>query len=85
VLYFENDFRDSSPALLSFVMRELGYVLYWHAAPIFDEDNFFGNRENHWAPKNICSLMMLGIPSERKMAIKDLRPVRDKDDWWDQG
>ena len=83
VLYFENDVRESSPALLSFVMDELGYDLYWHVAPIFDAKNFFGNPENHWAPNNICSVMVLGLPSERKLQIQGLRRVSGKDDWWE--
>ena len=53
-LYVENDVRDASPALLSFVMQDLGYEAYLHAAPIFDSDNFFGNRDNHWAPGISC-------------------------------
>jgi hypothetical protein len=63
-------------------MEKLGYDLYWHPAPIFDEDNFFGNPVNHWAPKSIVSLMVLGVPSERKTAIPNLRRITDKNDWW---
>ena len=84
VLYFENDVRDTSPELLLFVMRTLGYDLYWHRAPIFDASNFFNNPDNHWAPRNICSLMMLAIPSERKMQIPHLRKVADKNEWWSE-
>jgi FkbM family methyltransferase len=84
VLYFENDVRDTSPELLSFVMRTLGYDLYWHPAPIFDSSNFFNNPDNHWAPRNVCSLMMLAIPSERKMQIPQLRKVVDKNEWWSE-
>jgi FkbM family methyltransferase len=84
VLYFENDVRESSSELLAYVMQKLGYDLYWHPAPIFDEDNFFGNPVNHWAPKNIISLMVLGIPSERKAELPSLRRITDKNDWWGQ-
>jgi FkbM family methyltransferase len=82
-LYFENDVKDVSAQLLSFVANELGYRLYWHLAPVFQPDNFFGNPVNHWAPKNICSLMMLGIPSERKQAVNGLSPVVDTHVWWE--
>jgi FkbM family methyltransferase len=82
ILYFENDVREASSKLLSYVMEKLGYDLYWHPAPIFDEDNFFGNPVNHWAPKSIVSLMVLGVPSERKTAIPNLRRITDKNDWW---
>jgi len=50
----------------------LRYDLYWHLAPIFDPVNFFDNPDNHWAPRNICSLMMLGVPSERKITVANL-------------
>lgn len=83
ILYFENDNRELSAPLLAFCMEKLGYDLYWHKAPIFDEENFFGNRENAWAPKSIISLMVLGIPSERKLAIENLARISNKNDWWE--
>src|ERR1700737_1958983 len=52
VLYFENDVQEKSADLLAYVLKTLGSDLYWHPAPIFDKDNFFGNPINHWAPKN---------------------------------
>jgi len=81
-LYFENDVKEASPALLSFVMRDLGYETYWHPAPIFDKDNYFGNPENHWAPKNIVSLMVLAVPREKGVAIPDLARIADPQHWW---
>ena len=83
ILYFENDTKDASADLLSYVAKELSYRLYWHLAPVFQPDNFFGNPVNHWAPKNVCSLMMLGIPAERKEPLDGLQPVVDINDWWD--
>jgi FkbM family methyltransferase len=83
VLYFENDVRPASPELLSFVMDSLVYDLYWHVAPIFDPSNFFNNPGNHWAPRDICSMMVLGIPAERKLVVGNLRKIVDKNDWWD--
>ena len=81
-LYFENDVKEASPALLSFVMRDLGYAAYWHPAPIFDEENFFGNRDNHWAPRNIVSLMVLAVPEERSSAVEGLARIGDPEEWW---
>jgi FkbM family methyltransferase len=83
ILYFENDVREASPELLSYAKDKLGYDLYWHPAPIFDEENFFGNPVNHWAPRVVVSLMVLGVPAERKQAISGLKPIRDKNDWWE--
>jgi FkbM family methyltransferase len=84
VLYFENDTRDTSPELLSIAMHNLGYDLYWHLAPVFSKDNFFGNSVNHWVPKDILSIMILGIPAERKQSIQGLYRVVDPNDWWDR-
>ena len=83
ILYFENDVKDMSADLLSFAIEKLGYDLYWHLAPVFSANNYFGNPVNHWAPKSMCSLMVLGIPSERKVALSNLQRVKDKHDWWE--
>ena len=82
ILYFENDDRDKSPQLLGYAMS-LGYTLYFHLAPMFQEDNFFGNPVNHWAPKIMCSKMILGIP-EALAATLDLQlpRINDPADWW---
>lgn len=82
VLYVENDVRDASPGLIRFMQQKLGYRLYWHPAAIFRPDNFFGNAVNHWAPRNIVSLMMLGLPDEMTSTVEGLRPVAGPDDWW---
>jgi FkbM family methyltransferase len=81
LLYVENDVRERSPALLR-QMSELGYDLYWHGAPIFSPDNFFGNPDNYWAPENIFSAMVLGVPKESGLRVDDLPPVRNFDEWW---
>ena len=81
-LYFENDRRDKSAPLLDYAMRTLGYDLYFHRAPIFDAENFFGNPVNHWGDTGILSLMIVGIPKEQKTAVP-LRRVTSADDWWD--
>ena len=81
ILYFENEVREASSELLSYVKGKLGYDLYWHLAPLFEKDNYFGNPVNHWAPQTIASLMVLGVPTERKQEISGLKPVTDKNDW----
>ena len=67
VLYFENEFETRPQTCSRSRWNKLGYASYRHPAPIFEEHNFFGNPVNHWAP-NIMSLMVLGIPSERKLS-----------------
>jgi FkbM family methyltransferase len=83
VVYFENDEREKSPALLEHLMAR-DYTLYWHPAPIFEPDNFYGNPVNHWAPQNIRSLMVLSLPTEKAGGVStNLKKVGSKDEWWD--
>lgn len=82
VIYLENDIQEKSAPLLDHLLRN-DYVLYWHKAPIFEPDNFFGNPVNHW-PQNIISLMMLCLPKEKAAALSvPLKQVTHKEEWWD--
>lgn len=81
VLYVENDVRERSSALLRH-MAELEYDLYWHSAPIYSPDNFFGNPDNFWMPEMIFSAMVLGLPRESGLTAEDLPKVRSFDEWW---
>lgn len=83
VLYFENDVQSRSAAVCDYAMRVLGYDLYYHAAPINDPNNFFGNPENFWAPATMVSKMMVGLPKERKASMEGLKRMEHKDEWWD--
>ena len=83
ILYFENDLKDKSKALLEFVLG-LGYRVFFHLAPIFRADNFFGNPQNAFAPRNICSLMMLALP-EGIAPPGNLKQVHSSDEWWNFG
>ncbi len=80
VIYLENDIREKSSPLLEHLLQQ-DYRLYWHQAPIFDAQNYFGNPTNHWAPQNIVSLMMLCIPNETPATVP-LKQVEHKDEWW---
>jgi hypothetical protein len=80
VLYVENDMRDKSQALMQYMM-DMDYNLYWHVAPIFSQDNFYGNPVNHWHPNGIVSLMVLAVPKELKMNIVGLPQIKSADEW----
>jgi hypothetical protein len=80
VLYFENDLRPESGPLLEFVLN-LGYRIFFHAAPIFQPNNFYENPINIFE-KNIFSMMMLAIPPG-KMVPPNLREVLTSQDWWE--
>lgn len=81
IIYFENDIKEKSAELLSWVIK-MQYKLYFHPAPIFSPNNFYGNQKNAWEPKNICSLMMLAIPIG-KLLPQGLREVKNSNDWWE--
>jgi FkbM family methyltransferase len=80
VIYFENDLKDKSPELLQWIMN-LGYAIYFHPAPIFREDNYYGNPANEWQHKHIVSLMMLAIPKGGPVP-SGLKEVKSASDWW---
>lgn len=84
ILYFENDVKAKSKELLEYVLG-LDYRLFAHWAPIFRPDNFLGNPINNW-DRNICSLMILGIPSgnnDRPTEYPfELQEITDSDFWW---
>lgn len=80
ILYFENDSQEKSKPLLQFVF-DLGYRIFFHPAPIFQPNNFYGNPVNAWAPRNINSLMMLALPRDVPPP-GNLREAKSSSDWW---
>jgi len=81
VLYFENDSPANSPALIRHCWDQ-GYDLYWHLAPICGPDNFSNNPVNAWAPVNVLSLMVLGLPRESGLAAPvELARIAAADEW----
>ncbi len=82
ILYLENDVQAASADLIAFIQRDIGYDLYWHPAPLFNETNYFANSLNHWAPRNLVSLMVLGVPRESGRRIEGLKPITSPSDWF---
>jgi len=68
LLYVENDRADKSEALVSWIHAH-GYRMYQHHAPLYNPENFRGNKVNVFG--NIVSAMLFCVPNERK----DLRPT----------
>lgn len=83
-LYFENDVRPLSEALLSHVMA-LDYNLYWHVAPVFRENNYFDNPHPFWPERGMMSsIMVLGLPKEWRLELPlPLPPIQDPRAWWE--
>lgn len=73
-LYVENNDTEGTTAkskeLIKFI-ASLGYELYWHTPPLFNPDNFLGNRKDVF-PK-IISLNMLCMPAGTD--VKDLERI----------
>lgn len=64
VLYVENDRVERSAALIQ-LLYALKYRAYWHVAPLFNEDNFLGNRDNVF--QDIVATNLLCVPRERPL------------------
>lgn len=74
ILYVENDKRDKSKYLIRLI-KSLGYNLYWHAPILYNEDNFFGNKENIYP--NVVSFNMFCLPDHIKSSLKGFKPIDD--------
>jgi FkbM family methyltransferase len=81
ILYVENDRKDKSPALISFILG-LGYSLYWHTPLLFHADNFFENDAYIFARERIASINMVAAPPGTVVANMKGREITRPDDWW---
>lgn len=73
ILYLENDRgREESERLLN-LLETMGYKAYWHFAPLYNPDNYFGARKDIFP--NISSWMLVCIPEEKPQP-EDLAPAR---------
>lgn len=79
ILYLENDRGTRSRELLEVVMGHK-YDIYWHLAPLYNPDNFAGDREDVFP--GIVSVNILCVPSEEKIPISGMRRVTSPADNW---
>jgi FkbM family methyltransferase len=77
ILYLENDRRDRSPELIR-MLGTLGYRAWWHAAAMYRDNNFCGERQDIFP--GVISLNLLALPAERRAEI-NLAAVTGPDDW----
>ncbi len=81
ILYFENDVEPLSHPLLATAFK-FGYDLYWHLAPVFNQDNYLKNQQSHWN-FDLLSLMVLGLPTEKKLApLPGMRRIHHPGQFW---
>nr|MBI3614207.1 FkbM family methyltransferase [Nitrospirota bacterium] len=79
ILYIENDRPEKSAELIAGILG-LGYRLYWHTPPLFQADNYFGNKTNVFG--NIVSVNMAGIHVSQQVSVHGLVEVRGPEDRW---
>jgi FkbM family methyltransferase len=73
-LYVENDRVANSPSLIEFLW-DLGYSMWWHITPLFDNENYFKEKENIYG--TVASINMLCIHRDHKANIAGLPAVTD--------
>jgi len=78
ILYVENDRKENSPALIEQI-ASLGYRMYWHLAPLFTRNNYFGADTNLFG--EIASINMLCYHESVKAKVQGLDPVAGPQDW----
>jgi len=68
-LYLENDDIHTSKALIE-IIKNMGYVLFWHLPPLYNPDNFLKNTKNIF-PK-IVSCNMFCIHRSTKIKLNEI-------------
>jgi len=77
ILYVEND-RAAHQAELIALIDALGYVQYWHIAPLFSPTNF--NEVGDDIFNAVSSMNMLCVPAERNLTVTDMERI-DPQNW----
>jgi hypothetical protein len=74
ILYVENDRAEKSAALIA-ELTGLGYRLYWHEPPLFNPQNYLGEKRNVFG--RVVSRMMVCVPDEKGIEVDNLEEVMD--------
>jgi FkbM family methyltransferase len=72
LLYVENDRSDPAQAVVR-LLHSWGYDAYWHAPPLFCEDNFAGDQENIFGAT--VSVNMICFPAELHVSAPGAKKV----------
>lgn len=80
ILYFENDRREKSPALLNFLLQA-DYRLYWHLPSLYHPDNYFKNSDNLFP--GTCSINVIAIPGFCALALKAFKEIKTAEEWFE--
>ena len=74
MIYVENDRQDKSKELIELIWS-YGYKAFWHLPPIYNPDNYFGDKEN--IVPAIHSVNMFCVPKEMDVSMFGLDEVID--------
>lgn len=76
IIYVENDRQQHSKDLIE-LLWSMNYKMYWHLPRLYNENNFFQDKENIFG--NIVSVNMLCIPNNSQIKIVDMEEVLNSD------
>ena len=74
MIYVENDRQEHSKELIE-LLWSLDYKMYWHLPKLYNENNFFNDKENIFG--NIVSVNMFCIHKDSNIKILDMTEVLD--------
>ena len=74
IIYIENDRQEHSKELIE-LLWSLDYKMYWHLPKLYNENNFFNDKENIFG--NIVSVNMFCIHKDSNIKILDMTEVLD--------
>jgi hypothetical protein len=74
IIYIENDRVEKSEKLIDLI-KSLDYKLYWHLPKLFNENNFYKNKEDIF--NNIVSVNMLCIHKDSNIKIEKMQEIID--------
>jgi FkbM family methyltransferase len=74
IIYCENDREEHSERLIA-ELTGMGYRLYWHQPPLFNPQNYRGEKKNIFG--RVVSRMMVCVPEESGIEVENLDEVMD--------
>ena len=77
IMYLENDRKERSQELLGLVLG-LGYDAYWHLPPLYNPDNFAGDREDLF-PGTVSGNIFC-VPSELNITVNGMERIASASD-----
>lgn len=82
-IFVENDHKDKSASLITFLENQLNYKCWWFISPLFNPKNKNENPDNIWGGDVGC-FMMICIPNEIPVDFTELIGLQraTAQTWW---